>query len=254
MSRIRTARLLTIGKETRSLREWSAITGVKTNTMYRRLKLGYKPEDVIASPKEHASLKHRNRCNHGHVMTPDNRYRDSEGTIRCRQCRRKQRRTYKNTKRLTYEFVSTRAPKFWSMVKRAPGTKCWTWLGKCDSGGYGIFSIGYYAVRAHRVALTLKLGRLVAGMACHKCGNPACCRKAHLYEGSSKTNAEDAIRHGRIARGERRSQAKLTDSDVIKIRSLYQQGGITTRPLAERFSISPTTIFYIIKRVTWRHV
>lgn len=248
------ASLLTVGKETHTLREWSSITGVKTTTMYWRLARDYKPEDVVASPKEHVSLRHRHQCSRGHVMTPENKKQRPDGAVSCRQCSRDQFRAAKTNAPITFARIRARAPQFWKLVKRASGTKCWPWLGKRNTDGYGTFNVGYHVIRAHRMTLTLKLGRMVNGMACHKCGNPWCCRKAHIYEGTGKTNAADTVRHGRTTRGERNSHAKLTDAAVVQIRTLYQQGGTTHRALASRFSVSVSAIALIINKVTWRHV
>jgi hypothetical protein len=248
------ALLLTAGNETHTLREWSSITGIKTTTMYWRIARNYKSEDVIAKPKKHVSLQYRQQCNRGHSMTPENKKQRPDGTVICRQCSRDQFRAAKTNAPITYARVLARSSQFWKLVKRASGTKCWPWLGKRNAEGYGTFNVGYHVIRAHRMALTLKLGRLINGMACHKCGNPWCCRKAHLYEGNGKTNAADTVRHGRTTRGERNAHAKLTDAAVIQIRALYQQGGTTQRALAARFFVSQGTITLILNKVTWRHV
>lgn len=246
--------LLTIGKETRTLRDWSNRTGVKLNTMYWRMARSYKPEDVVAKAKEHVSLRLRQHCNRGHRMTPENQKQQSDGSVICRQCYRDHLREYRTKEPITYTLIREHAPRFWKLIKRASGTKCWPWRGACDRNGYGTFNVGYHVIRAHRMALTLKLGRLVNGMACHKCGNPWCCRKAHIYEGTAKANAADTVRHGRTLRGERNFHAKLTDATVIQIRTLYQQGGTTQRTLASRFSVSVAAIAFILNKVTWRHV
>lgn len=246
--------LLTVCNKTRTLRDWSNSTGVKLNTMYWRMARGYKSEDVVARPKEHVSLRYRQHCNRGHRMTPENQKQRPDGSVLCRQCARDHFREHKTKKPITYMLIREHAPKFWKLVKRAPGNKCWPWRGARDRNGYGTFSVGYHVIRAHRMALTLKLGRLVSGMACHKCGNPRCCRKAHIYEGTAKANAADTVRHGRTTRGERNARAKLTDAAVVEIRTLYQQGGTTHRALASRFSVSVATVALILNKVTWRHV
>lgn len=215
---------------------------------------GYKPEDVVAKAKEHVSLRHRQHCKRGHSMTPENQKQRSDGAVICRQCDRDHLREYKTKEPITYTLIRAHASRFWKLIKRAPGNKCWLWQGACDRSGYGTFNVGYHTIRAHRTALTLKLGRLVKGMACHKCGNPGCCRKAHVYEGDGKTNAADTVRHGRTLRGERSPRAKLTAVKVAKIRFLYRQGRFTQRSLAARFSVSVATISFVVNKVTWCHV
>jgi hypothetical protein len=222
--------------------------------MYWRMAQWYKPEDVVARPKEHVSLRYRQHCNRGHRMTLENQKQRSDGSVLCRQCYREHLRGHKTKEPITYALIRKQASRFWKLVKRAPGTKCWSWRGACDRNGYGTFNVGYHMIRAHRIALILKLGRLVNGMACHKCGNPQCCRKAHLYEGTGKTNAADTVRHGRTLRGERNAHAKLTDAAVVQIRALYRRGATTQRALATRFSVSQAAIAFVLNKTTWRHV
>ena len=131
--------LLTIGNETRTLRAWSNSTGVKLNTMYWRMARGCKPEDVVAEAKEHVLLRHRQHCNRGHRMTPENQKQRSDGTILCRQCYRDHLREHKTKEPITYTLIREHAFRFWKLVKRAPGTKCWSWSGTRDRNGYGTF-------------------------------------------------------------------------------------------------------------------
>ena len=56
----------------------------------------------------------------------------------------------------------------------------------------------------------------------------------------------------RVARGERSSHAKLTEADVLAIRSL--EGRMTQQALAEMFGVSIGTINPILRRKTWTHL
>lgn len=234
---------------TLTLREWSVVTGVKEATLCWRLKQGFSPKASIVKPKE--TLLCRARCSHGHLMIPANLYMDPLGVAQCRQCRKAIKNKYPKPQ-IAFAQLKAKSKHFWSKVLRGKG--CWPWTagvsGKGD--GYGQFSLGYRQMGAHRVALSLKLGRLVKGMACHKCGNTKCCRPSHLYEGNAKTNALDAVRHGKTTRGERSSSAKLTRADVITIRTLYSHGGLSLTTLARRYGVSLSNIDYIVRRVTWK--
>ena len=79
-------------------------------------------------------------------------------------------------------------------------------------------------------------------------------------------NMEDARMHGSMALGKRHGRstkpecnprgclhghAKLTEPDVIKIRSAHQETG---RSLAKKYGVSPATISIIRSRKTWRHI
>lgn len=231
---------------TLTLREWSAVTGVKEGTIRWRLKQGFCPEEAITLPK--SRLTFRDRCSRGHLATPGNLYIDPRGTAQCRECRKLVKS--KTPRPLSFAQLKARSRQFWSKVSRKKNG-CWPWsAGRSGKGGYGQFSLRYRQIGAHRAALSLKLGRLVKGMACHKCGNPSCCRPSHLYEGNSKTNARDAIRHGKTRRGELSSSAKLTKADVMNIRARH--GAVSLTTLARRYDVSVSTIDAVVRKITWK--
>lgn len=231
---------------TLTLREWSVLTGVKESTIRWRLKQGFSSKDAITRPKE--GLLFRDRCNHGHLAEPANLYIGVDGQAQCKECRKiSKRKAAKARKPLTFTQLQAKAVVFWSKVVRGKG--CWSWTGG-SSGKYGQFSIGNHQFGPQRTALSLKLGRLVKGMTCHKCGNPKCCRPSHLYEGNSKTNAADAIRHGTKPRGEYVHGAKLKAVDVLKIRKLRGRGK-RLNGLARRFGVSESSISNIALKKTW---
>lgn len=95
---------------------------------------------------------------------------------------------------------------FWPRVVRSPGLfDCWEWIGSLTGDGYGHFKFDGREVGAHRFALELALGRTLAPgeFACHTCDNPPCVRPEHLYPGTRVDNAQDAVRRGRMATGDR---------------------------------------------------
>jgi len=55
-------------------------------------------------------------------------------------------------------------------------------------------------------------------------------------------------------RGESHSNAKLTASQVIEIRTLYAAGLTTQIKLAAKFSVSQDLISLIINRKAWKHI
>lgn len=91
------------------------------------------------------------------------------------------------------------AERFWARVDRSAGPDaCWPWTGPKNAQGYGIVSGG----TASRMALELTLGRRLAvryELACHHCDNPPCCNPAHLFAGSHRDNAQDALRKGHVS-------------------------------------------------------
>lgn len=51
---------------------------------------------------------------------------------------------------------------FWRQVSGRDGDGCWTWQGRLDRDGYGVFKIGRVAiVGAHRVAYQLRVGSIL---------------------------------------------------------------------------------------------
>lgn len=49
-------------------------------------------------------------------------------------------------------------------------------------------------------------------------------------------------------------QARLTEKLVQEIRALYENCGYTQKDLAEKFQVSPSTIYLIVHRKRWRHI
>ena len=234
---------------TLTLRAWSTLTGVKESTIRWKLKQGFSPKDAIARPKE--GLMFRDHCDFGHPVNQANLYIGPDGNAQCRECRKaSKRKSLKTLKPLTFAQLKAKAVVFWSKVIRGKG--CWSWTGG-SSGKYGQFSVSHHQFGPHRAALSLKLGRLVKGMTCHKCGNPKCCRPSHLYEDNSKMNAADAIRHGTKPHGEKVFGAKLKATDVLKIRKA-RLAGKPLQELASHFGVSISTISNIALGKIWRHV
>lgn len=69
---------------------------------------------------------------------------------------------------------------------------------------------------------------------------------AHLFLGTNADNQADKARKGRAAK-----KLKVHDADAIKeLKSL----GLPTGFLAEYFSVSRTTIRYIVRGLIWRNL
>ena len=143
--------------------------------------------------------------------------------------------------------------RFWSRIKIGKPDECWEWkLGK-DKDGYGRFSYASKNILAHRFAWILTNGP-IPGILCvlHKCDNPSCCNPNHLFLGTHKDNVEDAQRKRRRAIGQDHPQAKLTNTDVLKIRELYKTSNYKT--IAKLFKVSYFTVWNVINKRTWSHI
>lgn len=151
---------------------------------------------------------------------------------------------------------------FWSKVAITEDHReCWPWIGAKKPKGYGNVRINKKYLLTHRIAFQLANGPIPSGLiVCHICDNPSCCNPAHLMLGTVKSNYLDMLIKKRDrpmknrAFGIRNSNSKLTDSDVLSIRSSYKQGCLNQYELAKKFNVSQTTIGCVVRRETWRHV
>jgi hypothetical protein len=96
------------------------------------------------------------------------------------------------------------------------------------------------------------VGSISAGsFVLHKCDNPPCGNPSHLFLGSLQDNAADMVRKGRVASGERHSQARLTRAIVAEIRTLLTEGASVTAA-ARYFNVPRTTVSDIKHGRTWK--
>ncbi len=58
----------------------------------------------------------------------------------------------------------------------------------------------------------------------------------------------------KVLRGEQQGRAKLTEKQVLEIRSAFAAGQKTKRDLARQFDVSPTLIRFVVSRKLWRHL
>jgi len=140
--------------------------------------------------------------------------------------------------------------RFWAKVQKTDS--CWNWTGTKTLGGYGHFYVGPRGAPkkcAHRIAWELTHGTIPDGLyVLHHCDNPPCVRPDHLFLGTPQDNTDDMItkkRHGR---------AKLTEADVLTIRTHYATGSISQRTLAKQYNVSNGTIGFILRHESWRHL
>lgn len=182
-------------------------------------------------------------------------------TFACRSCRT----PFPSPKaRASHERVHLRstADRLWAKADRngpVPAHlpelgRCWIWTGHTVDG-YGRIVVDGVAQGAHRVALSLILGRPIATdmQALHHCDNPPCVNPAHIFEGTGDDNVADRHAKGRDARGEADGRARLTETDVRRIRSHLTRGESWSR-VARRFGVSKGTVQAIAAGRTWQHV
>jgi len=142
---------------------------------------------------------------------------------------------------------------FWSQVDKSG--ECWIWTGQIIYRGYGRLTFNGKSQLAHRVAYSLIRGPIPDGMfVCHHCDNPPCVNPNHLFAGTHLDNMGDAANKGRMPRGERNTNAKLTPELVIEMRSRYANGETNISGLAREYKVDFQTADPAIFGRTWKHV
>lgn len=130
-------------------------------------------------------------------------------------------------------------------------TGCWEWTAALTKYGYGKFDFNGDSDIAHRVAYKLFRGPIPKKMlVCHHCDNPICVNPKHLFLGTPKENMQDAMKKGRMTRGNKLWSAKLNDKQVKEILGSSE----LRSEIAIQYDVSWSTIDCIKKRKTWKHV
>jgi hypothetical protein len=152
-------------------------------------------------------------------------------------------------------------------------TGCWIWQGRTCESGHGILAHRDRTYIASRVAYEIATGNILPNdlVVRHRCPgepNPACCNPAHLASGTVMDNIIDKMVAKRCATGlkngaytmpHRRRQgdshgmSKVTATDVMLIRALYQkhnQYGFG-RFISRKFNMTVTNAMRIARGPLW---
>lgn len=128
---------------------------------------------------------------------------------------------------------------------------CWQWRAHTDKDGYGVLPGDSKNTRAHRFSYEFHKGKIPDGMVvCHSCDNPGCVNPEHLFTGTTKDNAQDALKKQRHYVGEKNGRSKLTEQQVKNILVSPLNGP----ELAEMYGVDRATINSIKRRSTWKHL
>lgn len=129
-----------------------------------------------------------------------------------------------------------------------PNGECLEWTKGVSPSGYGVTKLGgNRVVRAHRLALELEGIDVNGWYVLHSCDNTLCCNPKHLRIGSHQENMNDMTKR-------KRQHSKLSEEQVLAIRSRYVRGRITHNELADEFGVTQTHISDIVNRNTWVHI
>ena len=144
---------------------------------------------------------------------------------------------------------------FWCWVSSQRDGECWLWIGGKDKDGYGRFTRGALKdVAAHRFAFAEVNGPIPPGKdILHSCDVRRCCNPSHLRPGTAVENTADKMARQRQARGSKIATAKMSEADVPAVSAEYAAGK-TVDELAQKRSVSVTTIQRILNGRAWKHV
>lgn len=163
--------------------------------------------------------------------------------------------------RLFWEEELSQRRRAWFRSYLQDEQTCKVWVGGRDHSlpvrlGYGTCNIANKTLKVHRVAYALHY-RIDPGEldVLHRCDNPPCARKTHLFLGTPSDNIADMLAKGRNnpARGATNAMSKLTDEKVIQLRDLYLQGFGYTQ-LGRQFGVAREVARNAVLGRTWQHV
>lgn len=134
---------------------------------------------------------------------------------------------------------------------------CWLWKAtrmQRLSCGYGVVRFEGKDRKAHRVIWELANGPIPEGMCVlHKCDNALCVNPDHLFLGTHADNMRDMTNKGRHSehfKGVKNPKSKLSESDVLRIRTLEN----SVENIAVDYQINKSTVYRIKNRQCWKDV
>ena len=148
---------------------------------------------------------------------------------------------------------------FWDRVYSLAGREpngCLIFLGHKDDCGYGRLHRDGKLVRLHRAVWERDNGQIPHGsVVMHTCDVPACIEPSHLRIGTQRENIADmdAKQRRRSQFGSNHVRAKLTESDIPRIRTMLARGD-TCVSIGKIFGVTDMMIRHIKKGRAWRHV
>lgn len=133
-------------------------------------------------------------------------------------------------------------------------TGCWEWLGN-QYDGYGRLSYNKSEHYTHRLSYEAFVGIIPPyKQILHSCDNPICCNPQHLRIGTNYENVCDRQHRNRHAKGETHGNHKLSEHEILLIRSKYMSGGYTQQELSDEFNCSRSHISNIVNNKFWKHI
>lgn len=136
------------------------------------------------------------------------------------------------------------------------GNDCLMWPYYRNDSGYARINTKEGPRPVHRLVCIAVHGEPPSDghIAAHECGkgHEGCVNPRHLTWKTSSENQLDKIRHGTHNRGSRHPLSKLSEEDVLDIRSMLESDGLLQKEIAELYDVCPSTIGSIKRNENWR--
>jgi hypothetical protein len=136
------------------------------------------------------------------------------------------------------------------------GDECLIWPFSRNPAGYGNTSVNGRWKVVSRLVCELVNGAPPSDrhQAAHFCGKggEGCVSGSHVRWVTPKENQADRYKHGTDAAGSKNTAAKLSEKEIVEIRSLI--GRISQEKIAEKFGVTQTLISKIKVGKLWQHV
>lgn len=125
---------------------------------------------------------------------------------------------------------------------------------KPAGNGYCFMVVNGRNVYIHRFVYEECFGEIPEGLHIrHKCDTPTCINPEHLETGTHQDNMRDMVERKRHNYGEKSPVAKLTNKDVLEIKTMLSKG-IMQKDIAKKYKVNPATISMINTGKNWGHL
>ena len=126
---------------------------------------------------------------------------------------------------------------------------CIIWPFSRHPQGYGTIWFEGKPWLVNRVVMKLTDPNFKFELDClHKCDNPPCFNKRHLFQGTHQDNMDDRGKKNRCSK--LKTNTKLNPAQIREIRN----SSLTQTVLARRYGVSQAAIWYVLKGRTWSDV
>lgn len=169
--------------------------------------------------------------------------------------------TNRNSPEVLAQILSPKfQARFWKWVDRKGPDECWPWAGNLRRN-YGQMKVtvkgAKFCFSTHRLSWIIHHQAFPPSeqpQILHSCiACPTCCNPNHLRAGTPQENMDDKVMQdrGNWAWGEKASNAKLSESDVIEIRKLLALGYMH-KTIAVMFGVGRKAITKINMNQRWK--